>query len=1031
MGKGTSLGVLLIALLATAVAYAAIIQPTFDKPVQLGVGGTTFSISQGETKRFIFYHPGTGDLKMSFTLENYVGIIRAEIRDEAGNVLAYNEGQAPLTVEYVTNVGGRYFIYVTLKSSTNPTTSVSIKWTVYQRGLFGWVDYNLGKQPDRPITIVYYRLTAQPRIATELYGVEGRFGGENEHWYLYCVDQNSYWNVPYSFFVSITGASGTDFDIYVYDLQGNEVARATGTSYPDYVLVRDPQLYCFKIKVYKYSGGSINEYRLIAGRPYVVDVSLSASNVKPGDTITVTFRYFNPFNHGLRIWQGFTIRARDNANEFYHIPAQLFTLGAGPGVVQYSFQITIPRDARLTTYDLLLGLWGDYNRTKDVMLYNLDYLEKSGAIVLSVPQNPYITYVSVSPTQVAPGDAVTVTVKWIFYKRSPGGDYVCGMAFGDWDKTRGVKFYDGRDGNYGVEQTATFSMSLPNDIYTGTHYIRVGFNYGSCPTSYDNIAVYKDVSFTVRKIDTWLALSPRNPTITGGQSITFTAQLLDSSGNPISNRKVTWTTSSSALSCTPIQEYTDQAGYAYARCTASMVTAATTVQVTASFGGDYRYNPSSASTTVTINPATYSVTVDPNGGRIYVDGTPITSRQTFQWTYGSQHTLDPDSPYYLSQDVRLVFTQWSDGSTADPRTVTVTGNAEYKALWKRQYKVSIVVEPQGSGTTSPAPGVYWYDENALIQIVATASGNYVFDHWEVNGVNMGSSPSLTLTVDKAYTIKAVFSQSLSVFYLVVRGLDGRVWWRQCSGVLCGVWSSVQEGFTDEAPGAVVVGGRLWLVVRGLNNGLYFGYVDLATGGFSGWQPIPGGTYFRPALATDGSRLWLVVTGFDGRVWVNKYDVATGQWGTWQPVPVGSTNAAPAAAYYAGRLYIAVRGTNGVIYYATTSDGASFSSWSPLGGSTPSAPYLTSDGTSLYLVVRGDDNRIWVSRYSGSWSSWEAIPGGYADEAPAAVAVGGRLYVAVKGLGNVAIWITYKDTQWNTWNPLDGGTNKPITLTQQT
>jgi len=278
---------------------------------------------------------------------------------------------------------------------------------------------------------------------------------------------------------------------------------------------------------------------------------------------------------------------------------------------------------------------------------------------------------------------------------------------------------------------------------------------------------------------------------------------------------------------------------------------------------------------------------------------------------------------------------------------------------------------------------------------------------------------------------AFIISSTSLFYLVVRGLDGRVWWRQCGGVACGVWSSVQEGATDEAPGAVVVGGRLWLVVRGLDNGLYFGYVDLGTGGFSGWQPISGGTYFRPALTTDGSRLWLVVTGFDGGVWVNKYDIATGQWGTWQPVPYGSTNAAPAAAYYAGKLYIAVRGTDGVIYYATTSDGVSFSSWYTVGGSTPSAPYLTSDGTRLYLVVRGDDNRIWVSQYSGSWSSWEAIPDGYTDEAPAAVAVGGRLYVAVKGFNSVVMWITYKDTEWSTWSPLDGGTNKPITLTQPT
>jgi len=172
--------------------------------------------------------------------------------------------------------------------------------------------------------------------------------------------------------------------------------------------------------------------------------------------------------------------------------------------------------------------------------------------------------------------------------------------------------------------------------------------------------------------------------------------------------------------------------------------------------------------------------------------------------------------------------------------------------------------------------------------------------------------------------------------------------------------AIAGGYTDEAPAAVVTRGRLWLVVRGLDYGLYFGYVDLATGSFSGWQCILGGTPYRLALATVGSRLWLVVTGFDGRVWVNWYNLATGQWSTWQPVPDKLIDSAP-AAYYAGKFYIFVRGLKGLIYYVVTSDDVSFSPWYTVGGSTPSAPYSTSDGTRLYLVVHGDDNRIWVSQ----------------------------------------------------------------------
>jgi len=153
------------------------------------------------------------------------------------------------------------------------------------------------------------------------------------------------------------------------------------------------------------------------------------------------------------------------------------------------------------------------------------------------------------------------------------------------------------------------------------------------------------------------------------------------------------------------------------------------------------------------------VTVDPNGGRIYVDNSPITSAQTYSWAYNSQHTLDPDSGYQPSSGVRKIFTQWSDGSTADPRTITVTSSATYTAYWKTQYQLTI--SSSDGGTTNPAPGSYWYDSGSSVSVTAIASSGYKFDHWELDGTNVGSANPYTVNMDKPHTLKAVFTASTS------------------------------------------------------------------------------------------------------------------------------------------------------------------------------------------------------------------------------------------------------------------------------
>ena len=160
-----------------------------------------------------------------------------------------------------------------------------------------------------------------------------------------------------------------------------------------------------------------------------------------------------------------------------------------------------------------------------------------------------------------------------------------------------------------------------------------------------------------------------------------------------------------------------------------------------------------------------SITVDPNGGRIYVDGAPVTSKTTYSWTIGSTHTLNPDSGYSPSTDKRLLFTQWSDGSTADPRQITVSGDATYRAYWKTQYRLIISVSSAGTGTTNPSAGTYWHDSGSYVTITETPNTGYAFDYWDLDGVNVGIGSSYTVIMNAPHSVTAFFIRNV----VVVRG----------------------------------------------------------------------------------------------------------------------------------------------------------------------------------------------------------------------------------------------------------------------
>lgn len=179
-------------------------------------------------------------------------------------------------------------------------------------------------------------------------------------------------------------------------------------------------------------------------------------------------------------------------------------------------------------------------------------------------------------------------------------------------------------------------------------------------------------------------------------------------------------------------------------------------------------DPLSTSTTLTVEgpgvltanfqAATASITVNPNGGRIYVDGSPITTSTVYTWSISSTHTLDPDSGYSPSPRIRVIFTQWNDGNTSDPRTIHVSGDVTYVAYWKTQYYLTVETNPPG---LVPQPDVSplgeWHDSGTSVTCTAQNVNGYAFDHWTIDGTKQeqGVNP-INVTMDQPHNVTAYY-----------------------------------------------------------------------------------------------------------------------------------------------------------------------------------------------------------------------------------------------------------------------------------
>jgi hypothetical protein len=143
-------------------------------------------------------------------------------------------------------------------------------------------------------------------------------------------------------------------------------------------------------------------------------------------------------------------------------------------------------------------------------------------------------------------------------------------------------------------------------------------------------------------------------------------------------------------------------------------------------------------------PISYTITVYANptyGGNAVGSGT---------FLYGDEVTIIayPASGYE--------FAGWDDGNIDNPRTIIVTDNAIFTAIFNETgttyYTVTTSVNPEGAGTVT---GSGTYPEATVIALIAEANPGYTFDHWS-DGVAV--SPRV-ITVNDNMSFTAYFTQN--------------------------------------------------------------------------------------------------------------------------------------------------------------------------------------------------------------------------------------------------------------------------------
>jgi M6 family metalloprotease-like protein len=200
------------------------------------------------------------------------------------------------------------------------------------------------------------------------------------------------------------------------------------------------------------------------------------------------------------------------------------------------------------------------------------------------------------------------------------------------------------------------------------------------------------------------------------------------------------------------------------------------------------------------------------------------------------HTVSATTTIPAGSGKQYVWLSWSDSQPASHQ-ITVTGAATYTINYKTQFALSIVASPSTGGTTNPSPSgsPYWEDANTQVLVTETPNSGYSFYYWSLDGTNVGSGTSYSVTMNTAHTLTAYFRGSTSL----TLSLSSNSISLQSSVTLSGILSPTQT-----LPG--IPSGATIVLTYSLGGASYTTFITTTTasgGTYSAtWYPPYPGTY---------------------------------------------------------------------------------------------------------------------------------------------------------------------------------------------
>ena len=230
----------------------------------------------------------------------------------------------------------------------------------------------------------------------------------------------------------------------------------------------------------------------------------------------------------------------------------------------------------------------------------------------------------------------------------------------------------------------------------------------------------------------------------------LTAQyLLSASANPPSG---------GALNVSPVSPDGFYSDSAQVRLTASAASGYTL----ANFSGDATGTtnpqvitmsaPRSVVANFTANAVNTTVTIssNPSGRVIFVDGLPVTAPQDFNWSPGSMHTLDVQTPQGVGF-TRYAFDQWSNGGARSQTIRTPSAATTYTASFIAQQLLTITASPSngGSVTANPPSADGFYNQGAATQLTAVPAAGFTFAAFSGDLTGSANPQSISVTAPKS------------------------------------------------------------------------------------------------------------------------------------------------------------------------------------------------------------------------------------------------------------------------------------------